>query len=524
VEEAESDQKQGNSLWMSDPVALKLFLYCALAVFKKSTQLTLPSNDGKAFMPRTGECIGPYTLVTKLGSGTFGVVWLAERRTAITTTKVALKCPLDDDIDIATVKHEADLWAHASGHPNIVPIIEANIYDGRVAIVSEYAPGGTLAARMAQHPGQRMRVDAAAEMILGILAGLEHLHARNIIHRDLKPANILLQGDVPRLADFGISRILKTTSQSNNIAGTPVYMAPEAFNGMRSAQTDLWAVGVIFYQMLTGRLPYPPLDYAALVGAILTRDPELLPPSVPSSLQTVIHRALSKDLDQRYKTATEMRQALRQATRALQNEPTLTAATVRETATDQAIQTPTSQIPRAQSTNRVAGPEQQRPATSSSTGSTGVPAHYVYAMTAIIIALLGIGAAYLLQQQKSDPLSQVKSLGPDKPIEPATGPSPSASSKIVLPPPINAGAFETVESLVLNDQRLELMHLSGLSQDDLRRLRNTVYARHGRAFQTEDVQRYFNGRAWYSLRNEYSNADLTANDQANIKLIQSAEH
>lgn len=474
-------------------------------------------------MPRIGECIGPYTLVTKLGSGTFGVVWLAERRTAITTTKVALKCPLDDEIDIATVKHEADLWAHASGHPNIVPIIEANIYDGRVAIVSEYAPGGTLAAKMAEHPGQRMRVDAAAEMILGILAGLEHLHARNIIHRDLKPANILLQGDTPRLADFGISRILKTTSQSNNIAGTPVFMAPEAFNGMRSAQTDLWAVGVIFYQMLTGRLPYPPMDYAALVGAILTREPEPLPPTVPPSLQNVVNRSLCKDLEQRYKTATEMRQALRQAMKSLQQDPTLSDETVKEPATAQAEQTPTAPIPPAPVTVKSANPGPASPSTAPP-ASTGIPAHYVYAATAIIIALLGIGAAVIFFQPKSDPTAQVKSLGPDKPSGPLATPTAIATPQQPQRPAANAGgAFESVESLVLSNERLDLSHLTGLSQDDLRRLRNTVYARHGRAFQTADVQQYFNNRAWYNLRAEYDNADLTANDQANIKLIQSVE-
>src|SRR5215813_310986 len=180
-------------------------------------------------MPHSGESIGPYTLITKLGSGGFGVVWLAERRTAITTTKVALKYSLDDEIDLTAIKHEANLWAQASGHPNIVPIIEANVYDGHVVIISEYSPGGTLASKLAGQRGTKIPVDAAIEMVLGILAGLNHLHSKNIIHRDLKPANILLHGEIPRLADFGISRVLKATKHSSSVAGTPVYMAPEAF-------------------------------------------------------------------------------------------------------------------------------------------------------------------------------------------------------------------------------------------------------------------------------------------------------
>ena len=171
-------------------------------------------------MLRSGDEIGPYTLINKLGKGAFGVVWLAERRTQITTTTAAIKIPLDEDISIETIKHEADLWVRASGHPNVLPIIEANIYDDQIIIASEYAPDGSLEAWLKKH-GKAPTVETAVEIVAGILAGLQHLHSRNIIHRDLKPANILFQGDTPRLADFGISRVLKSTSQSSNIMGTP---------------------------------------------------------------------------------------------------------------------------------------------------------------------------------------------------------------------------------------------------------------------------------------------------------------
>src|SRR5205085_8138967 len=109
-------------------------------------------------------------------------------------------------------------------------------------------------------------IDIAIKIMFGILDGLEHLHTRQIIHRDLKPSNLLLQGHTPRIADFGISRIIKTTSQSITIAGTYAYMAPEAFDGRRNEQTDIWAAGVIFYQMLTGRLPFPQKDPASLMA------------------------------------------------------------------------------------------------------------------------------------------------------------------------------------------------------------------------------------------------------------------
>jgi serine/threonine protein kinase len=262
-------------------------------------------------MPRAGEQIGPYTLVNKLGRGAFGVVWLAERRTQITTTNAALKIPLDDDIDLNEIKQEADLWVRASGHPNVLPIIEADIYDDQIIIASEYAPDGSLTAWLNKRGGKAPNIETAVEIVCGILAGLEHLHARNIIHRDLKPANILFQSDTPRLADFGISRVLKSTSQSSIVAGTPAYMAPEAFDGKRNEQTDVWSIGVIFYLLLAGRLPFPQADITSLVGAILTRNPEPLPLSVPAPYQEIIARALAKDPRQRFKSAAEMRAALR---------------------------------------------------------------------------------------------------------------------------------------------------------------------------------------------------------------------
>jgi serine/threonine protein kinase len=261
-------------------------------------------------MFRSGDRIGPYTLVNKLGKGAFGVVWLAERRTQITTTNVAIKIPLDEEISIETIKNEADLWVRASGHPNILPIIEADIHGEHIIIASEYAPDGSLDAWLKQN-GKAPSIESAVEIVSGILAGLEHLHSRNIIHRDLKPANILFQGNTPRLADFGISRVLKSTSQSSNIMGTPSYMAPEAFDGKRNEQTDIWSVGVIFYQLLAGHLPYREEDITSLVGAILMRNPEPLPREVPKPLQNVIARALAKDINIRYKTAAEMRSAMR---------------------------------------------------------------------------------------------------------------------------------------------------------------------------------------------------------------------
>lgn len=261
-------------------------------------------------MYSSGDVLGKYTLVEKLGSGSFGVVWLAESRTAITTTMVALKIPIDDDIDFTTVEKEANLWVKASGHPNVLPIIEADIFEGQLIIASEYAQGGSLQNWLRMHGGRAPSVEKAVEITSGILAGLSHLHDRGIIHRDLKPTNILFQGEIPRLTDFGISRVLSSTTNSRSSAGTPSYMAPEAFNGVRDIQTDIWSVGVILFQMLYGHLPFPNEDFPSLIKAILFEPPIESRIFIPVILRSVVSQSLSKEADQRFESAFVMREKL----------------------------------------------------------------------------------------------------------------------------------------------------------------------------------------------------------------------
>jgi non-specific serine/threonine protein kinase len=259
-------------------------------------------------MFREGSQIGLYTLIRRLGRGGFGEVWLAERKSKFVTTKVAVKLPLEEQVDTEAIKSEAVLWERASGHPNVLPIIEADEYDGQIVIVSEYAPDGSLEQLLKKHGA--LLTKRAVELAIGILNGLEFLHTRKIIHRDIKPANILLQGDAPRLADFGISRVMKTTGVSDNISGTPSYMAPEAFDRKRTIQTDIWSAGVVLYQMLKGKLPFPHGNLTDLFAAILRDEPEPLPDFVLEELHQIIWKSLAKNPVERYRTAREMRDDL----------------------------------------------------------------------------------------------------------------------------------------------------------------------------------------------------------------------
>lgn len=261
-------------------------------------------------MPRINDRIGPYQLIKKLGKGSFGEVWLAKNTTALVAREVALKIPHDEDVDIDVIKQEATIWLAASGHSNVLPFIEANVYEDYVVIVSEYAPDGSLQSWLKRHGGRAPSVEVALDMTRGVLQGLAHLHARNIIHRDLKPDNVLLQGLTPRITDFGISRVFKSTSHSAVSAGTPIYMAPEAYDARRNQQTDVWSVGVMLYQMLAGGLPFTGESYGEVMKAVFEREPQPLPASVPLWLQLIVAKAMAKEPRSRYATAAEMLAAL----------------------------------------------------------------------------------------------------------------------------------------------------------------------------------------------------------------------
>ncbi|MBK8813419.1 MAG: protein kinase [Acidobacteria bacterium] len=258
-----------------------------------------------------GQKIGGYTLLQKLGKGGFGEVWLAEKHSQFVTKKVAVKLPFEEQVSFDAIRQEAQLWEQASGHPNVLPIIDADIIDGQVLIVSEYANGGSLADKISRDG--RVALKEAVGMTIGILNGLEYLHSQKIIHRDIKPQNILLQGDMPRLADFGISRAMSTTVKSSTIIGTDAYMSPEAFDGKRSIQTDIWSVGVVLYQLLTGELPFPQEHPTERMFAVLTKDFEPLPAEIPESLRNIVRKVLAKKPEDRYQTTAEMRDELQSA-------------------------------------------------------------------------------------------------------------------------------------------------------------------------------------------------------------------
>ena len=275
-------------------------------------------------MLKQGLEIKDYTLKTFLGKGSFGEVWLAEKKIEISDKKVpfALKFISDNTngiSDYASVRREINTWIDASGNKNIISVMDGFIYENLFVIVSEYANNGSLREWLRERGGQAAGLEKTVEIMCGILDGLTHLHSQNIIHRDLKPENVLLKGDVPCIADFGVSRIVENTSleisqAGTNTAGSPLYMSPESFERIKPApQIDIWSAGVMLFEMLSGKTPYSSDTIPGLIYEIVTKEPRSLPADIPEGFHQVMKKALAKDVSERFSSAKEMREALMRA-------------------------------------------------------------------------------------------------------------------------------------------------------------------------------------------------------------------
>jgi WD40 repeat protein len=270
--------------------------------------------------------IAEYEVLGELGRGGMGVVYHA-RHVAL-QREVALKMILSggdaDSQERARFRLEAAAVARLR-HPHIVPIHDVGAHDGRPFLSLEYVSGGSLKDRLQRGPLERPE---AARLVEKLGRAVQHAHDNGIVHRDLKPANVLLTAEgEPKVTDFGLAKKLDADdglSQTGAILGTPFYMAPEQAAGKVRAvgpATDVWALGVILYECLTGQVPFKGTTSYETVQQVLTAEPpppRRLAPGVPRDLETVCLRCLNKEPARRYQSAAELADDLK---RFLAGEP-----------------------------------------------------------------------------------------------------------------------------------------------------------------------------------------------------------
>jgi eukaryotic-like serine/threonine-protein kinase len=270
-----------------------------------------------------GQTISHYRITEKLGAGGMGVVYKAIDITLERT--VAMKF-LPADLPVSVRDKESLLRearaASALDHPNIGVIhgLEES-EDHQLFIVMAYYPGETLAQKLLRGP---IPIRESLNLAMQIAKGLSAAHARNIVHRDIKPSNIIITSEnVAKIVDFGLARVVATSSGTQSISstGTLPYMAPEQILGETiDRRCDIWALGVILIQMITGNHPFVRPNTGAMTFAILNQPPAALD-IVPTPVQPIAYRALAKKSDGRYSRAEEMLRDLEAARAEITSTP-----------------------------------------------------------------------------------------------------------------------------------------------------------------------------------------------------------
>lgn len=399
---------------------------------------------------------GRYAVGELLGRGGMAEVYLATDR--ILDRPVAFKVLggwlAHDGTFVERFRREA-LAAARISHPNLVAVFDAGSEDGVHYIVMEHVPGETLADVLGRDG--RLRADRAAEIASSVADALAVAHAAGIVHRDVKPANVMLTPDGrTKLTDLGIARSVDgdTITHASAILGTAGYVSPEqALGAPVDERSDIYSLGCVLYEMLTGRRPFEAQDPLAAAYQHVHEAPDppsSVEPSVPLALEVVTLRAMEKEPDARYQSVGDMASALDGRTAPIAPIATTTPIPSVETTT----RLPTRAEPPAR---RVDRPRRRRPI---------VPLLLVLAA----LALLG-GLAFALfgGDRPSGPIGSASATGsPTTSSTPSLSPSPSPTTPPPPPDPVQeaVAAFRALVTQGMSDGRIT----SGAAEEIQRRL------------------------------------------------------
>ncbi|MBI3694565.1 MAG: protein kinase [Acidobacteria bacterium] len=259
----------------------------------------------------TGRVISHYRILEKLGSGGMGVVYKAEDTRLKRTVAIKFLPPqaLGDEEEKAHLVHEAQAAA-ALDHPNICTVYEIEEAEGEVFLVMAYIEGRTLRAKIRE---DLPTLDEAMDIAMQVGRALQEAHGKGIVHRDIKSANIMLtEKGLAKIMDFGLAQLTGQSriTKTGTTLGTPAYMAPEQARGEAvDRRADLWSLGVVLYEMVTGKLPFKGGSEVAVVYAILHETPAPMAvrrTGVPGELERIVTRALAKQPADRYERAEDV--------------------------------------------------------------------------------------------------------------------------------------------------------------------------------------------------------------------------